>query len=134
MPKGNKNLIEGNIIRQLYDLTWPMLLGMMGMVIFNLVDTYFVGKLGVQELAAMSFSFPVIMFLGSLSQGIGIGTSSLISRNIIHTERKEVKMMASRAILLGMIVVLLFVIVGLLTIRPACKNKDFKFVIQTIFR
>ena len=122
MPKGNKNLIEGNIIRQLYDLTWPMLLGMMGMVIFNLVDTYFVGKLGVQELAAMSFSFPVIMFLGSLSQGIGIGTSSLISRNIIHTERKEVKMMASRAILLGMIVVLLFVIVGLLTIRPVFRT------------
>jgi len=47
MPKGIKNLIEGNIIRQLYDLTWPILLGMMGMVIFNLVDTYFVGKLGV---------------------------------------------------------------------------------------
>ena len=122
MPKGNKNLIEGNIIRQLYDLTWPMLLGMMGMVIFNLVDTYFVGKLGVQELAAMSFSFPVVMFIGSLSQGVGIGTSSLISRNIIHTERKEVKMMASRAILLGMIVVLLFVIVGLLTIRPVFRT------------
>jgi putative MATE family efflux protein len=118
MPKGNKNLIEGNIIRQLFELSWPMLLGMMGMVIFNLVDTYFVGKLGVQELAAMSFSFPAVMFLGSLSQGIGIGTSSLISRNIIHAERKEVKLMASRAILLGVIVVLLFVVVGLLTIRP----------------
>ncbi len=122
MPKRNKNLIEGNIIRQLYDLTWPMLLGMMGMVIFNLVDTYFVGKLGVQELAAMSFSFPVVMFIGSLSQGVGIGTSSLISRNIIHSERKEVKMIASRAILLGMIVVLLFVIVGLLTIRPVFRT------------
>jgi len=118
MARKNKNLIEGNIRRQLYDLTWPMLLGMMGMVIFNLVDTYFVGKLGVQELSAMSFSFPVVMFINSLSQAVGIGTSSLISRNIIHTERKEVKMMASRALLLGMIIVLLFAILGLLTIRP----------------
>jgi len=95
-----------------------MLLGMMGMVIFNLIDTYFVGKLGVQELAAMSFCFPVIMFLNSLSQGVGIGTSSLISRNIINTKREEVKMMASRAILLGIMAVLIFVIVGLFTIRP----------------
>ena len=118
MVKENRNLIEGNIKRQLYDLTWPMLLGMMGMVIFNLIDTYFVGKLGVQELAAISFCFPVVMFINSLSQGVGIGTSSLISRNIILTERKLVKMMASRAILLGVIVVLFFVIVGLLTIRP----------------
>ena len=118
MAKGNRNLTQGNIIKQLFDLTWPMLLGMMGMVIFNLVDTYFVGQLGVHELAAMSFSFPVVMFLNSLSQGVGIGTSSLISRNIIHVERNDVKMMASRAILLGVIVVLVFVVVGLLTIDP----------------
>ena len=118
MPKGNRNLTEGNIKKQLYSLTWPMLLGMMGMVIFNLVDTYFVGKLGVQQLAAMSFSFPVIMFLNSLSQGVGIGTSSLVSRNIISTDRNIVKMMASRAILMGLIIVLLFTIIGLLTIRP----------------
>lgn len=118
MAKGNKDLTQGSIIKQLFDLTWPMLLGMMGMVIFNLIDTYFVGKLGVHELAAMSFSFPVIMFLNSLSLSVGIGTSSLIARNIIHIERNEVKMMASRAILLGVIVVLFFVVVGLLTIRP----------------
>lgn len=118
MPQRSKNLTEGNIKRHLYDLTWPMVLGMMGIVIFNLVDAYFVGKLGVQELAAISFSFPVIMFLNSLSQGVGVGTSSLISRNIIHTGRNEVKMMASRAILLGVTVVLFFVIIGLLTIRP----------------
>lgn len=118
MKKINKNLTEGNIKKQLFNLTWPMLFGMLGMVIFNLVDTYFVGKLGVQQLAAMSFSYPVIMFINSLSQGIGIGTSSLISRNIIATNRQEVKMMASRALLLGFIVVVIFVILGLFTIRP----------------
>ena len=74
MAKENINLTQGSIIKQLFNLTWPMLLGMMGMVIFNLIDTYFVGKLGVHELAAMSFSFPVVMFLNSLSQGVGIGT------------------------------------------------------------
>ena len=119
MAKTNKNLIEGNIKKQLYQLTWPMLLGIMGMVVFNLVDTYFVGKLGVQQLAAMSFSFPVVMFLNSLSQGVGIGTSSLISRNIIHTQRDEVRKMASRSILLGIGIVMIFVVFGLLTIRPA---------------
>jgi len=122
MKKINKNLTEGNIKKQLFNLTWPMLFGMLGMVIFNLVDTYFIGKLGVQQLAAMSFSFPVIMFINSLSQGIGIGTSSLISRNIIATDRQEVKMMASRALLLGIIVVVIFVILGSLTIRPVFSS------------
>ncbi len=118
MAKSKRNLTEGNIKKQLFNLAWPMLLGLLGMVVFNLVDTYFVGKLGVHELAAMSFSFPVVMFLNSLAQGVGIGTSSLISRNIIHAERSAVKMMASRAILLGLLVVIVFVVAGLLTIRP----------------
>ncbi len=118
MARGRKNLTEGNIKKQLFELTWPMLLGMMGIVIFNLVDTFFVGRLGVHQLAAMSFSFPVVMFLNSLSLGIGTGTSSLISRNIIHTERQEVKMMGSRALLLGILVVTVFAIIGIHTIRP----------------
>lgn len=118
MARGKKNLTEGNIKKQLFELTWPMLLGMMGIVIFNLVDTFYVGKLGVHQLAAMSFSFPVIMVLNSLSQSIGIGTSSLIARNIIHTDKAEVKMMASRSILLGVLVVFIFVVIGVLTIRP----------------
>lgn len=113
-----RDLTEGNIKKQLTSLTWPMLFGMIGMVIFNLVDTYFVGKLGVHELAAMSFSFPVVMFLNSIALGIGTGTTSLISRNIIHTNKSDVRMMASRAILLGVLVVLIFVILGLLTVRP----------------
>ena len=118
MPKVNKNLTEGNIGKQLTSLTWPMLLGLAGMVIFNLVDTYFIGRLGVQQLAAIGFCFPVIMFVNSLSHGIGIGTSSLVSRKIVSTRREIVRRMASRAVFLGVIVVVVFVIFGLLTIKP----------------
>jgi putative MATE family efflux protein len=111
-------LIEGNIPKLLLSLSWPMLLGMMGIVVFNLVDTYFVGILGVEQLAAMSFSFPVIMLLNSVSLGIGIGTSSLIARNYIKADHDEVKMMASRALLLGVVIVLVVVAIGMSTIDP----------------
>lgn len=118
MPKINKDLTEGRTGRHLVSLTWPMLLGLMGMVIFNLVDTYFIGKLGVQQLAAIGFCFPVIMFVNSLAHGVGIGTSSLISRNIVSTRREVVRKMASRAIGLAIIIVVIFVTLGLLTVRP----------------
>lgn len=118
MASRSKNLTEGNIRQQLVQLTWPMMLGMLGMVVFNLVDTFFVGKLGVHELSAMSFSFPVIMFINSVTQGIGIGTSSYISRNIIKAERQDVRKMAGSAIVLGLLGVLIFVVIGSFTIRP----------------
>lgn len=121
MARKNRDLTNGKVGKQLVNLALPMLFGMLGMVIFNLADTFFVGKLGVKQLAAMSFSFPVIMFINSLSSGVGIGTASLISRNIVRSERIEVKMMASRAIVLGVIAVVFFVTLGLLTIHPLFK-------------
>lgn len=113
-----RNLTEGNIKQQLISMTLPMIFGMLGMVIFNLVDTYFVGKLGVKQLAAISFTFPVIMIINSVALGIGIGTSSLIARNIINQEKSVVQKIATRSIMLGVLIVFSVIIIGLFTIKP----------------
>ena len=47
-----------------------MIWGILAMMAFNLIDTWFVAQLGPAELAAMSFSVPVVMVLISL--GIGL--------------------------------------------------------------
>ncbi len=62
-----KDLTRGPIVPLLVKLTWPMFFGMAGMVIFNMVDTFWVGRLGVNELAAIGFTFPVIMMIASLA-------------------------------------------------------------------
>ena len=50
------------------------------MMSLNVVDTWFVAQLGKDELAAMSFTFPVVMTLVSLGIGLMAGTSSVIAR------------------------------------------------------
>ena len=76
----NKNdLTTGSIPGNLIRLTLPMMLGIMSMVAFNLIDTYFVGKLGKTELAALSFTFPIIMIVFSIVQGLGMGATALIA-------------------------------------------------------
>ena len=94
MQERNKILTEGPITSTLVKLTWPMILGMLGMVIFNLTDTYFIGKIGVDELAAIGFTFPVIMLITSISMGMGIGTASLISRMIVSEKISIVRQYA----------------------------------------
>jgi len=47
--KYSKDLTQGPIIPLLTKLTWPMLFGMMGMVVFNMVDTFYVGRLGTAD-------------------------------------------------------------------------------------
>lgn len=116
--KRSKFVLNAPVQTVLIKLTWPMIFGMVGMVVFNLVDTYFVGKLGVPQLAAMGFTLPVVMTISSISIGMGIGAASLISRTIVTQSRKTIQLYAVSALLLGVSVVFGFVVLGQLTIEP----------------
>ncbi|NOZ12793.1 MAG: hypothetical protein GXO69_03980 [Acidobacteria bacterium] len=57
-----------------------MTFGLFAAIAFNLVDTWFVAKLGTNELGAMGFIFPVVMIISSVAIGLGIGASTLVAR------------------------------------------------------
>jgi len=120
MQKGKKKaqLIEGPVIGTVIRLTGPMLVGILTMVMFNLIDTYFVGQLGTKQLAAMSFTFPVILMVSSLAMGLGVGTSAIISRTIGGGDTQQVRRLTTDALILSVMLVAAFSFVGLLTIEP----------------
>ena len=70
------NLLEDPVSSTLKRMTIPMIYGMVLLMTFNLVDTFFVGLLGTQPLAAISFTFPVTFTVLSLTIGLGIGYRS----------------------------------------------------------
>ena len=111
-------LIEGAIGKLLVKLTIPMVFGMISMIIFNLVDTLFVGRLGTKELAALSFTFPVVLVIHSLALGLGIGASAVISRAIGEGNHHKVQRLTTDGLGLAVIIVAFFVIIGLFTIEP----------------
>jgi putative MATE family efflux protein len=116
--KNKAVLINGSIGMTLVRLTLPMMVGMIGMVIFNLVDAYFIGKLGTNELAAMGFTLPIVMLQGSISMGLGVGASSVISKLIGEGDYQKVKRTTTDSLLLSVLIVIIFVIAGVLTIEP----------------
>jgi Na+-driven multidrug efflux pump len=118
MNNKKAQLIEGPVAKTLFNMTLPMIVGMIGMVAFNLVDTFFVGQLGTQELAALSFTFPVVMVIGNLAMGIGIGASAVISQAIGKGDHYRVQRLTTDSLILSMLLVTFFVLFGLLTIRP----------------
>ncbi|MEL6765514.1 MAG: MATE family efflux transporter, partial [Cyanobacteria bacterium J06607_6] len=99
-------------------MTLPMVGGVFAIVAFNLADTFFVGQLGTQQLAAVSFTFPVVLLLGSLAMGLGIGASSVIARAIGEGDRDRVRRFTTNSLLLALTAVILFVLLGLATIDP----------------
>ena len=115
---GRANLTEGAVGRTLIKLTIPMFLAILAMVVFNLVDTAFVGRLGTEELAAISFTFPVVLVINSLAGGLGVGASAVISQAIGKGDRYRVQRLTTDSLGLSVMVVVVFVSIGLVTIDP----------------
>ncbi len=116
-----RDLTTGSIPRNLVSLTLPMMLGIISMVAFNLIDTYFVGQLGKTELAALSFTFPVIMVIFSIIQGLGIGATALIAKSIGQGNRKKAARETTDSIALTLLLTGAFVVAGSLTIQPTLR-------------
>jgi len=68
------------IIKLLFRLSAPAIVGMIIQAMYNIVDSIYVGRLSTDALSALSISFPVQMVLIAVGVGTGVGTSSLISR------------------------------------------------------
>ncbi|MCF8019495.1 MAG: MATE family efflux transporter [Vallitaleaceae bacterium] len=118
MKKNKMNLTQDPVTGLIIKMTFPMIFGMLGIVAFNMVDTYYVSKLGLIPMAAMTLTFPVVMVIGALAQGIGIGAAALISKAVGEQQHTKIIRYTTDSLTLGLILVFVFVIAGLLTIRP----------------
>ncbi len=114
----NSPLTEGQVSLQLLRLSLPMVWGVFSILAFSLADTYFVAQLGTNELAAISFTFPVVTVLGSVAMGLGTGAGSVIARGIGEGNRQKVQRLTTDSLLLSLIIVSILASFGLATIDP----------------
>ncbi|HDY74468.1 MAG TPA: MATE family efflux transporter, partial [Euryarchaeota archaeon] len=111
-------LVEGAVGKMLFRMAVPMVFGMLGIVVFNLADTFFVAQLGTPELAALSFTFPVVLVVGSIAMGLGVGVSAVISRAIGKGDHNRVQRLTTDSLVLALLIVVVAVILGIFTINP----------------
>jgi len=117
----NKDLTQGSIARHLTVMTIPMIAGMVVMQAFNIADTYFVAKLGDIELAAISYTAPVIMLIWAIGMGIGLGVSSTVSKAIGENNHEKVKQLTTNALRMTFCAISIIAIIGILTVEQTFK-------------
>ncbi len=106
-----KNLLTDPIGPTLTQMTKQVLVGMVMLMSFNLVDTFFIGLLGTDPLAAISFTFPVTFTIISLAIGLGIGTSAIVAKAQGSGETESAQEDGLGALLLSFSLVIILAIV-----------------------
>jgi putative MATE family efflux protein len=112
------DLLTSPIVPTLRKMTIPMVFGMITLMLFNLVDTFFVSMLGTQELAAISFTFPVTFTVISLAIGLSIGTSAVIAKALGANDLNEARFDGAVALVVSAALVVLLSFIGYLLITP----------------
>jgi len=95
-----------------------MIMGIFSILLINVVDTIYIGQLGLIELAGVSFTFPVVFMVMSVPFGIGIGTSAVVARSIGKGNHSEVRRLTTDSLYLTFFVMTIVAVVGLVTIDP----------------
>ncbi len=105
MNKQHVDLTQGHIGRQMIGMAVPMLAGTFSMTAFNLADTWFVAKLGILPMAAMSYTFPVAMIMGSVAMALGMGTTVVVSQALGEGDREKARRISTDCMLLTLVLV-----------------------------
>ncbi|MCP4393787.1 MAG: MATE family efflux transporter [Alphaproteobacteria bacterium] len=112
--KRQEYLLNGQVARVLFTLVIPVIGGMFSVVAFNLTDTYFVSKLGTDALAAMSFTFPAVVFVRGIAIGLGVALSTLISQFVGRKDINSVRRTTTDGVLLVFVITLIIMACGIL--------------------
>ncbi|WP_086607261.1 MATE family efflux transporter [Erythrobacter donghaensis] len=88
-------LVSGSIPGHLVSQTLPAVIGVAAIMSIGIVDAYFIGQLGSEPLAAISFIFPVAVSSTSLGVGVMVGINSVVARALGEGDFERAKRRAN---------------------------------------
>jgi putative MATE family efflux protein len=113
------HLLTSPILPTLLKLTLPNAIAMVGTTLVAVAETSYIGRLGIEPLAAIALVFPFVMLTQMMSAGaMGGGVSSAISRALGAGDRDRAATLALHAVMIGLLAGLVFTAVMLLFGRP----------------
>jgi putative MATE family efflux protein len=111
-------LTEGPLGTHIRNIALPMSVGFFFNTMFNVVDSFYAGRVSTSALAAMAMSFPVFFIIIALSEGVARGASALIANAIGAGDASEESALSSQLFSLGLICAGLLSAVGLNAAEP----------------
>ena len=117
-PPVRNALIDEPILPTLLSLAWPNIVAFSAGTCVVIAETSYIGRLGVESLAAIALVFPCVMLTMTMSGGaMGGGVASAIARALGAGDKDRASTLAMHALLIGLCFGLTFML-GMLIFGP----------------
>ena len=122
---GNKKMAllgSAPIPKALLALGIPTMIGMLINALYNLVDTYFVGGLGTDQMGAVTVAFPLGQIVVGLGLLFGNGAAAYLSRLLGRGDKDTANKVASTAIYSGVLIGAVVILFSVIFLEPILKQ------------
>ena len=111
-------LTQAPVHRVIGAMAIPTIISMLLTSMYNLVDTFFVGKINTQSTAAVGVVFSVMFFIQAFSFFFGNGSGNYISRQLGAQNTKDAEVMASTGLFYTLVFSLIVMLLGWFFLEP----------------
>ena len=111
--KQNLNLTSSPILKLLRQIAIPSMTGSMFQTLFNLVDTFYAGRISPDALAALAKAFPLYFIIISAGIGIVAGCNSLIANSLGSNNRVAASIYSYNSLIYAFFVSVFITFVGI---------------------
>ena len=113
-------LTEAPVHKVVFTMAIPTIISMLSTSMYNLADTYFVGSINTQSVAAVGISFAMMAVIQAVGFFYGHGAGNYISRKLGAKEEENARKMAATGFVLSFLTGLVIAILGQLFLTPLC--------------
>ncbi len=106
-------ILRGNITSYLFKHTLTIFVGLVALSSLALIDLYFIGKIGAEELTAVTFAAPILLFCINLLLSVGAALMIVVSKLVGSEDRDNINRVSSAGIYLAVVIGVLVFMMGL---------------------
>ena len=107
------DLLKDNIPKLVRRIALPASVGTLFQTLYNIVDTFFAGKISPEALAALSKSFPIYFIIIGTCIGVTVAGTSLIGNSMGESNNEKTLNYFTHTIYYGIIISIFITYIGL---------------------
>ena len=113
-----REMVESPLEPLIIRMSIPSIVSLLITSIYNLADTYFVGKLGTSATGAVGIVYPLMTLILALGLMFGKGTGTLMGRQLGRKDTESARRTAAQGVVYVSALASVLMIVGLIFVHP----------------
>src|SRR5690625_1026735 len=119
LPKSTAT--EGSILKSLFSVSFPIILANILQTMYQLIDTFWLGRLGANAVAAVSISFPILFLVLSLGGGLTLAGTVIVAQYKGAARQDQVNYSSSQAVIVIFLLSVLLSVFSYFMAEPLMK-------------